>query len=152
MKNKINTLCAVVAIIAICISCKKTNPINIADWITWNQQHPDGVMFFAGSDHTYSFKDDSFRAKISYWDDDVILDSCAHSRTDYIRGTYQKTNDSISFNGKMCDTLYQSLIANCAGTRDYRFSYKFVQYNDSTLILNPDGAPYYLNIVLKKAR
>jgi len=159
-------------IINVCSSCSKITPEPMKNkpadaWEIWEQQQPDGIMFYSGSQSIYEFKADSFRLKIESWTDAItiirfvdslgvehmITDPCfgmSGVRTDYIFGVSAIHNDSITFTGKMCDSLFFTTQSGCDGSIDYIRSYKFIYNNDTTLTLNPDGAVNYQDIVLKR--
>ena len=139
------------------LACEKTATKPTDDYLAgkWIEHVPDGKFYFEATLHSFSFKEDSFNAKIISWTDVVVIipsDSCSSDGSDetYIKGKYSIENDSIYFTGKLCDSLYQNLQPSCYGVSDYIDKFRFAK-NDTTIIFNADEESIFgYGIILKK--
>jgi hypothetical protein len=150
------------------LACEKTTDKPTDDYLsgTYTEHIPDGTSYFEATLHSFSFKKDSFTAKIISISDvisiiliqhcdtcSLVIDSCASGFGQdkmYIKGSYSLANDSIYFTGKLCDSLYQHLQPTCSGVSDYNNAFKFAQ-NDTAIILNADrNSSFGLGIILRK--
>lgn len=139
------------------LACEKTTNKPTDDYLsgTYTEHIPDGTSYFEATLHSFSFKKDSFTAKIIFWTDAIVIfpgDPCPNKGYEetYIKGNYSLSNDSIYFTGKLCDSLYQHLQPSCSGISDYNKAFKFTQ-NDTAIILNADRqSSFGLGIILRK--
>lgn len=124
------------------VACTKTdNPPNITG--NWEEQESSNFIQFAGSTHVFEFKADSFFLSLRYWTDMIDVNApCPHNRTEYIRGTYELTEDMLSISGKYTDETFVTEQATCDGELDYEASYEYV-YEVGELLLNPEQEEYF---------
>ena len=108
------------------LACEKTTDKPTDDYLsgTYTEHIPDGTSYFEATLHSFSFKKDSFTAKIIFWTDAIVIfpgDPCPNKGYEetYIKGNYSLSNDSIYFTGKLCDSLYHHLQPSCSGVSDY---------------------------------
>lgn len=142
---------------AIFTACKKEAAKTSSNYLagTWTEQVPDSIAYYEATQHSFTFLQDSFFAKIISWTDNVIIlpgDPCPNPgyMETYIRGKYLLANDSIFFNGKLCDSTYRHDQASCQGVLNYDEAFYFSQTGNA-IILNPDKpSSFGMGIILRK--
>lgn len=167
MKTILNT--SVILLLCFLLACEKDSTKPADDYLSgkWVEHVPDGMAYFVATLHSFSFRNDSFNAKIVSWTDvgwiiitkacdtcTYTIDSCASNfgyKENYWRGKYTLTNDSIYFSGKACDSLFQRDIQpKCNGKFEYEQRFSFIK-NDTAIILNPEWeSDFGYGIILKK--
>ncbi len=136
-------------VIGIISSCGKdeldASNLNGTRWV--EQDGPN----FTGSNHIFEFFDNNtFTLELSYWTDILVVgQECPDNRTDYIKGTYTISSNTLSINGQYSDEDFQNEEPNCNGVTTYGKIYMY-EYDGDDWILNSDLEEEYLQIRLVK--
>lgn len=149
--------CFYILLFTLLVSCAKTEnkPLEIDLTGKWTEHIPDGTAYFEAMLHIFTFKEDSFYAKIISWTDAVVIipgEPCLRKGYEEIfsKGKFSIENDSLYISGKLCDSLYQQLKPTCEGVSDFIYQYHFTK-NDTSIILNADQpSSFGYGIILKK--
>ena len=106
----------------------------------WVEVEPEDLIQFAGSNHTFLFKQDSFFLKIHSWTDVVYVDEDGNSvgpdSYGYIKGVYSFDLDKVYFNGVRClDSNFVQIAPVDIPAYNIGYSYNLKSLN--TIVLNP---------------
>ena len=74
---------------------------------TWKTFFNPNVVYFAETNYTLTFKEDSFKLIDNYFTDVMSIDTCVqHSYTNYSYGVYNLQAKRIEFNGKYSNNTF----------------------------------------------
>jgi len=137
------------------ISCKdEDEPILESQLLqgTWVEIEPKDLGQFAGSNHTFVFREDSFFLKIESWTDVVYQDEEGNwvgpTHYGYRKGVYAFDANTITFNGKL------GLDSDFTGPSDgsklqtFQMTYDYKLKSSNKIVLNPESE--YESITLIK--
>ena len=116
----------------------------------WVEKEPEDLIQFAGTNHTFVFREDSFFIKIESWTDVVDPGDPCEGCPGYVyaKGEYAFDLTTINFEGKI------GLDSNFAEPGDrgrvltYNLTYNYKLKSSSILVLNPESE--YESITLVK--
>ena len=116
----------------------------------WIEQEPEDIGQFSGTNHILEFRQDSFFLQRRYWTDALDpANPCLNGHTDYYKGLFEITTDSISFNGLYTDQTFQLTTPKCDYPPTYQETFAYQQNSDNVIILNPEEE-IYLQIRLER--
>ena len=149
----VKLLLLIVAII-LTVSCEKEEPLLDQSIIlgTWEEVEPEDLGQFAGSNHTFIFREDSFFLEIHSWTDVVYQDENGNwvgpDSYGYIKGEYSFDLDKIYFDGVRClDSTYADRPADDE-VPGYNIGYPYKMKSSTRIILDPESE--YESITLVK--
>ncbi|NNC85964.1 MAG: hypothetical protein HKO56_01905 [Bacteroidia bacterium] len=138
-------LIIILSLLVIIPSCKK-DKLGISQKSLighWLEVEPAGIIQFGGTNHEFYFNNNgTFALKRDYWTDVVFSDPCQSNHSDYVVGTFAKTNNQFSFTGKYSNAQFTVLQPNVCGETDYAFSTTYT-YQNGILTLNSGQEPYF---------
>ncbi|WP_321371381.1 hypothetical protein [uncultured Draconibacterium sp.] len=133
-------------------SCDKVEPLLDQSILqgTWRETEPEDLIQFAGSNHTFKFREDSFFLALEFWTDVVYPDDpCEGCPTfSYIKGEYSFDLDKIYLDGVRClDSTYADR-PDGNEVPGYTISYPYKMKSSTRIILDPESE--YESITLVK--
>ncbi|MDX8340946.1 hypothetical protein SLH46_17235 [Draconibacterium sp. IB214405] len=136
------------------VSCEKDEPPLDQSLLqgTWGEIEPENLGQFAGSNHTFTFKEDSFFLELFSWTDVLYIDEDGNpvepESYGYIKGIYSFDLDNIYFDGVRClDSTYAER-PDGDEVPGYIMSYSYEIKSSIRIILAPESD--YESITLVK--
>ena len=104
------------------------------------QENPDKIQFSGTNYHFEILEDHTFRLKLRHWTDAIDPNSsCTNNRIDYIKGTFEITDNLIKFIGLFSDQSFEHEQANCKGEGTFTFESEVQFKEDALLMTDPNG-------------
>jgi len=137
------------------LSCKDEDEIILEKTIlqgTWVEVEPEDLEQYAGENHTFIFREDSFFLKLVSWTDVVYYDEEGNwivgPQYGYRKGEYSFDANTITFNGKLGLDSDFAEPNDTSTLKTFQLTYDYQLKSLNTIILNPESE--YESITLVK--
>lgn len=108
---------------------------------TWQELPTSGR--YAGESYWIQFNsDNTFKMKLSLFNDGIIEQPCPNNRNDYVMGSYSISGNNITFSGHYCDSDFITAQATCEGVEVYEKSMPYEFSEDQLVLGNAAAADY----------
>lgn len=138
-------------ILVISFSCSKEAIIpDFSD--CWKEIESEEVLQFAGANYTFCFLNDTeLTIEITRWTDVIEIDgpNC-QSNTNYIKGTYTWTNESLETLGIYTTSDFSTPDSICNGQTEFERNYTMEVVSETEVILDKNENSSVLGIRLIK--
>lgn len=110
----------------------------------WTEIEHESTLQFAGTNHTFCFLSDTeFKLELESWSDIVTDINTPNTWSEYIKGTYVWTNESLEITGLYMDSDYTNFVTSRSGETEYSKTYEVKVVSETEFILdNNDIMPY----------
>jgi len=155
VKNGYVKILIIIIGIAFTISCKDEEDLILETTMlqgTWVEVEPEDLGQFVGSNHSFTFREDSFFLKLYSWTDVVYVDEDGNwlgpNQYGYRKGKYSFDANTIRFEGMggLNSDFTEPVDFSQVNVFHWTFNYRLKSTN--TIILNPDSE--YESITLVK--
>lgn len=114
---------------------------------TWVEVEPKDLVQFAGENHTYTFKEDSFFLKLHSWTDMLLPDDTLTTEGNiYAKGTYRFDTKIIEITGEICNSTFSEKRGNLP---DFNSKYNYLIKATNEILLNPEVEETSITLIKK---